>query len=165
MRIPKRKPSTYAQAVPDTRLTEAKHTELQETLQKIKNTRARLAEEVKVLSEGGDFSENAGYAMAKGRLRGMNQRILELEDQLKRAEIIRTPRNTSEIQLGHHVTIEIEGQQKTYQILGSAEANPSQGIISQNSPIGSALMSHRVGESITYQSGAKTVTCKVIRIE
>ncbi|MFA6512284.1 MAG: GreA/GreB family elongation factor [Patescibacteria group bacterium] len=165
MRVPIRKPGKYTHSKSDPRLTTTKLTELQEKLQKLKKIQPRAAEEVKSLSEGGDFSDNAGYAMAKGRLRGINQRILELEDQIRYAEVISPPKDALHIQLGHRVTIEIAGKQETYHMLGSTEANPAQGIISHNSPIGSALMGHRVGDDVTFQSATKRIACRIVKIE
>ncbi len=127
-------------------------------------SRPRVAQEVKHLSETGDFSENAGYQAAKGRLRGINQRILELEDQIAHVEIIAPSEDVSTVQLGHHVTIEMAGKQMTYQILGSAETNPGQGVISHNSPIGAALIGHRVGDVVTFRSTTKTIECRVVQI-
>lgn len=165
MQIPIRKPDKYTHLKPDPHLTSAKVTQLEDKLKQLKKSRPRLAEEVKRLSEGGDFSENAGYAMAKGQLRGINQRILELEEQLKHAEIITPAKDASRIQLGHRVTVEISGKQVTYRILGSTETNPNQGVISHNSPIGSALIGHRVGDSVTFRSATKIIECKILKIE
>ncbi len=165
MRVPIRKPDKYTHLKPDPLLTPTKLVELQDTLRRLKASRPRAAEEVKELSEGGDFSENAGYALAKGRLRGINQRILELEDQLKHAKVIAPAADTSTVQLGHRVTIEIAGKQETYHILGSTETDPGQGIISHNSPIGSALIGHRVGDSVTFRSATKLIECRVVNIE
>ncbi len=165
MQIPIRKSGKYTYRTADPRLTETKVAELQDKLRRLKNNRPRLAAEVKVLSEGGDFSENAGYSAAKGRLRGMNQRILELEEQLKNAKIITPPTDASRIQLGHSVTVEIAGKRTTYRILGSTETDPNQGVISSNSPIGSALIGHRVGDRVTFRSATKIIECRVVRIE
>jgi transcription elongation factor GreA len=165
MQVPIRKPGKYTHAKPDPNLTTTKLAELKDKLNHLKKIAPGAAEEVKRLAEMGDLSENAGYAVAKGRLRGINQRILELEDQLKHAQIITPAKGTARVQLGHRVTIEILGKQKTYLILGSTETNPSRGVISHNSPIGAALMSRAVGDSPTYQSGGKTITCKIIKIE
>jgi len=165
MQVPIRKPDRYTHQKSDPRLTPAKLVEFQQKLKRLKEQRPRLAEEVKRLSETGDFSENAGYQTAKARLRGMNQRILELEEQISHAEIIAPAGDVSRVQLGHRVTVEIDGTQATYQILGSAETDPSQGVISHNSPIGSALMGRRVGDVFTFGSVAKTIKCRVVRIE
>lgn len=164
MQVPIRKPDRYTHQTSDPRLTPAKLAELQEKLGRLKKQRPRLADEVKRLSETGDFSENAGYQTAKARLRGMNQRMLELEGQISHAEIIAPAKDASTIQLGHSVTVEINGAQATYQILGSSETDPGQGVISHNSPIGSALMEHRVGDVVTFKSANRTIECRVVRI-
>src|SRR3990167_8023281 len=146
MRLPIRKPGKYARLKPDQYLTQAKYDELKAGLEKLKIRRPRAAEEVKRLAEMGDFSENAAYQIAKGRLRGLNQKILEIEDHLRRAIIIKQDKNTAAVQLGTEVTIQALGKQKTYLILGSAETNPAKGIISHDSPVGAALMGRRVGD-------------------
>lgn len=165
MQIPIRKPDKRSQIKPDHRLTATKFAEFESRLKQLKKNRPRAAEEVKHLSETGDFSENAGYQAAKAHLRGINQRILELEEQLKKAEIIKAAVDASTVQLGHYVTIDMAGKQVTYLILGSAETNPSQGVISRNSPIGSALIGHRVGDRVTFQSATKTFECRIVKIE
>ncbi len=165
MRTPIRKPGRYTHLKPDPRLSPSKLAELQDKLRQLKEKLPHVAQEVKRLSEMGDFSENAAYAMAKGRLRGMNQRILELEDQLNHAEVITPAQDVFTVQLGHRVTIETAGKLVTYRILGSTETNPNQGVISHHSPIGSALMGHRVGDTVTFKSAAKIIECKVVKIE
>ena len=148
MRVPIRKPGKYTHLKPDPHLTEEKFNELKNKLARLKKSQPVAAAEVARLAEMGDFSENAAYQMAKGHLRGINQRILELEDHLHRALIIKPMKNTQTVQLGHRVTIETAGKQKTYLVLGSSETNPGEGIISRNSPIGSALMGHQVGGKV-----------------
>lgn len=165
MQVPIRKKETYIKPKPDPYLTEAKFKELQNKLEKLKTyTRPRAAEEVKRLAEMGDFSENVGYQVAKGRLRGLNQKILEIEDHLKNAIIFRPNKNTQVIQLGHQVTIESNGQQKIYTILGSSETDPTAGVISHNSPIGAALLGHQVGEIISIRLADKEKQFKIIKI-
>lgn len=150
---------------PDPLMTEAKFNELKRELEKLKNRRPQAAAEVARLAELGDFSENAEYQLAKGRLRGTNNAILRLENELSQAVIIKSSGQTDTMQLGSTVTVESEGEQKTYQILGSAETNPEQGIISHNSPIGAALMGRRVGEEIRVKFANREGVYKVIRIE
>ena len=132
-------------------------------MEHMKKARPKLAEEVKRLAEMGDFSENAAYQMAKGRLRGINDRINELTEYLKHVVII-TPKNTGTVQLGSTVTVEINGKQKTYTILGSTETDPSTGVISHQSPVGAALMGRRVGDTVEIQLAGKRVECKIITI-
>lgn len=161
MRIPYRKPGKFSQLRPDPMITEKKLLELQDKLARLKNTRPQAAAEVARLAELGDFSENAEYQMAKGRLRGINNSILNLEHQINQAQIIQ-PQQTDTIQLGSRVTVESKAGQKTYQILGSAETDPKKGIISHNSPIGSGLIGHRVGDLVTIKLENKEILYKII---
>lgn len=165
MQVPIRKKETYVKPKPDPYITEAKFLELKNKLERLKShTRPQAAEEVKRLAEMGDFSENVGYQVAKGRLRGLNQKILDIEDHLKNALIFHPNKNTQVVQLGHSVTIEIGNKQKTYTILGSSETDPTTGVISHNSPIGAALLGHRVGDLVKAQLAAKEIEYKIIKI-
>jgi len=164
MQTPYRRKETYVKPKPDPYLTEAKFIELKNKLARMKASHPPLATEVKRLAEMGDFSENAGYQDAKGKLRGLNQRILELEAHLKTAVIFRPSRNIEKVDLGHSVTIESDGKQKTYTILGGAETDPTAGIISHSSPIGAALIGHKVGEVIKIELAGKQKEFKIISI-
>lgn len=166
MQIPIRKPGKYTGQKPDPYLTEDKFSELQAALEKLKKfSRPRAADEVDRLSKLGDFSENADYSIAKGRLRGINQRILELEDHLRRAVIIKPKKNTGQVQLGQAVTVQVNGAQKTYRILGSEEIDPAGGVISHHSPIGSALMGRQAGDRLKIKIADKEVEYKILKIE
>lgn len=166
MRVPTRKPGQHTHDKPDPYITEDKFCELKNNLERlIKISRPRAAEEVKRLALMGDFSENAAYQIAKGKLRGVNQRILDIEAHLKTARVIKSPDKNNRVQLGHHVTVEINGKQKTFLILGSSETDPGSGVISHNSPIGSALMGKRTGETIKIKLAEREVEYKIIKIE
>ena len=166
MQVPYRKPGKYSQMKSDPLLTEGKILELTNKLDRLKNVnRPRAAEEVKRLAELGDFSENVEYQLAKGKLRGINDSIVKIENQLKNAVAIPTQKQTDIVQLGNTVTVANEKGQTSLQILGSVETNPQKGIISYNSPIGAALMDHKVGEMIKIKVGHKEVTYKIIKIE
>ena len=164
MRVPIRKPGKYTHLKPDPNLTEGKFNELRSKLERLEADRPSAIEEVKRLAEMGDFSENAAYQIAKGRLRGINDHISELQEKLKKAKIIK-PTHTGRVELGCQVTIEISGQQKTFLILGSLETNPQEGVISHNSPIGSAIMGHEVGDKVKIQLKNKAIECRIIKIE
>lgn len=165
MQVPTRRADKLPRQKSDPHLTPEKFQELSATLKKlVEIKRPREASEVKRLAEMGDFSENAGYQMAKGRLRGINRRIDEISDLLKRAEII-IPNQNSEIELGNLVTLEREGKQKKYRLLGSAETDPNQGIISHNSPLGSALLGKKIGEQVEISLTGKKISYQIINIE
>lgn len=165
MRVPIRKPGKYTHIKSDPHITEQKHLELLSSLEKMKSARQRAAEDVKNLATDGDFSENAGYQSAKGKLRGINQRILGIEDMLRRAIVVNPQADKSIVSLGHRVTVESSGKQKTYQILGSAETDPARGIISHNSPLGSGMIGKKIGDVIRVSLADKEVEYRIIRIE
>lgn len=140
--------------------------ELTNKLDRLKNiSRPRGAEEVKRLAELGDFSENVEYQLAKGKLRGINDNITKIENQLKNAVVISPQKQTDTVELGNTVTVESGGAQKSYQILGSVETNPHKGIISHNSPIGAALIGCKIGEVIKIKINDKEVEYKIISIK
>ncbi len=165
MRVPTRKSDLRPPAIIDPVMTIEKFEELKKKLEFMKKVKhPREAEEVKRLALMGDFSENAGYQLAKGRLRGLNQRILDLGKLLTRAEIIETAKD-GVIRLGSLVTIERGKTIKKYRILGTAETNPQAGIISHNSPIGSALLNKRVGDKIKISLQGKEAEYLILKIE
>lgn len=164
MQIPYRKPGKFSQTKLDPFLTKAKFDELKNKLEKLKNfNRPRATEEVRRLAELGDFSENVEYQMAKGRLRGINEKILILENQLRQAVIIAPQTKTGATQIGSTVTITDGKKEKTYQILGSSETNPQRGVISHNSPLGAALIGRKIGEKIKMKLKDKEVEYKIIK--
>lgn len=127
--------------------------------EKLARLKASLPEQIsttKAAADLGDRSENAEYQISKSRLRGTHRQILLIENQLKRATIIKA--NTSgKVQLGSFVNLESEGKKFTFQILGSFETNPDKGIISDKSPLGLALIGKKSGDevSIKTESGEK----------
>lgn len=165
MQIPYRKPGKYMTQKPDHHLTQAKFDELQKKLDKLYTNRPQAAKEVTRLAELGDFSENVEYQLAKGRLRRINQNIMEIEYTLKNAEIIIPTKNKKIVSLGHTVMLEVNNKIKYYQILGSAETNPDQNIISQNSPLGSTLLGKKVGEEVKIKLKDKNVVYKILEIK
>ena len=149
----------------DTHMRQEKFDELEEKLKGMKKSRPQLAEDVKTYAQFGDFSENAEYQIAKGKLRGLNSGMLKIENLLKNAVIITPPKTNETIQLGSTITSEINGKQKKYLILGALESDPVNGIISHSSPIGSALLGHRVGDVVRIQLEDKEIEHKIVRIE
>jgi len=166
MRVPIRKGDKRLGQKADPYLTAEKFEELKSKLERLKQvSRPRAAEEVKRLALDGDFSENAGYQLAKGRLRGINQRILDLEKHLGSAIIIQTNPDIQAIQIGSRVVLEREGKQKTYTILGSTESNPEKGVISYQSPLGAVLLGHRTGQVISLSLTDRETRYAIIRVE
>lgn len=165
MQVPHRKPGKFTHLKPDPLLTEAKFRELEKKLEHLKEIRPKLAADVSRFAQFGDFSENVEYQIAKGKLRGINQGIIDLENHLKQAVVIKPQIQTDTVVLGHTVTIEGEGKQKTYQILGSSEIDMKKGIISYSSPIGAALLGKEVGEVVKVKLANKEVEYTIVKIE
>ncbi|MEI8361502.1 MAG: GreA/GreB family elongation factor [bacterium] len=164
MQVPSRKIGKYHHLKPDPNLTLEKFNDLKyklERLKKISQPKAIL--EVRRLAEMGDFSDNEAYSMAKGRLRGINQGIIEIEDHLKRAVIIK-PTYSDRVVLGSQVVLLVNGKEKSYTLLGSAETDPERGIISHNSPIGQAIMNKKCGDTVEIQAINKTIIYKIVQI-
>jgi transcription elongation factor GreA len=166
MQCPTRKPGKYTHEKKDPYITLPKYKELKAQLEKLtKISRPRTIVEVKHHALDGDFSENAAYQIAKGRLRGINQRILDIESQLRNAVIIDSGKNSGLVSLGCNVTVRFSGREKTYLILGSAETDPTKGIISHNSPLGSVLIGRKAGEKITVKLAGKDIDYEIIKID
>jgi transcription elongation factor GreA len=111
---------------------------------------ARAIHEAKM---DGDVSENAGYEEAKRQQSFLEGRILTLEAMLKNAVIIESDGPSDTVILGSQVTVEEDGfEPETYVIVGSAEANPADGRISNESPLGKALLGHRVGDKVGFDT-------------
>lgn len=163
MRLPIRKPPKFS-APSDPVMTCAKFDELTRELEKLRRTRPTAAAEVARLAQLGDFSENAEYQMAKGRLRGINDKIDRLQHQIDHAEIIEPDGACDVVHIGNVVTVEHDGTTCTFHILGSSETDPPRGIISHQSPIGAALLGHTVGDEIAINIGVQKKRYKIIGI-
>ncbi len=165
MRLPIRKGTGPLPPSQDPKMTREKYGELKKKLDFwLKTKRPQEAEEVKRLALMGDFSENVGYQVAKGRLRGLNQRIIELEKLLGRAEIIDMPASYGKVEVGSNVLLEVNGVEKKFKILGSSESDPSAGIISHVSPLGSILLNKKVGEEFKFGASGKEKNYKILEI-
>ncbi|MFA6466471.1 MAG: GreA/GreB family elongation factor [Patescibacteria group bacterium] len=166
MRVPIRKGGQYTNIKSDPFMTEDKLAELEKNLDRLKkDVQPKLIAEVKRLALMGDFSENAAYQMAKGSLRGVNQKILNIEKQIANAQIIEVNKNKQTVQIGHLITTKIDDQKRQYRILGSSETNPSAGVISHHSPLGLALLGKAIGDIVEIKLGDKLAKYEIIKIE
>jgi len=149
----------------DPYITQDKYESLKAKLEQlIKHDRPTIAKEVAELSTDGDFSENAGYQAMKAKLRSINGRITKIDSILKHSQIIPKTNNNSTIQIGSLVTVEVNGKQKTFRILGAGETNPDDGIISHKSPVGVAMMDKKIGDKAIVKLKNKTVEYKITEI-
>ena len=129
--------------------------------------RADLSRRLRIAIQQGDLSENADYIATKQEQGFLEGRILELEDILREVEIIEERKMGREaVEIGAHVTIQEEDYPvETYHLVGPNEANPAEGRISHESPIGSALLGKRVGEKAVAATPNGTLEFKIIEIK
>jgi len=166
MQIPKRRAGNLPHIVKDFNITEDRYNQLKIELERLKKVvHPKAVAEVKRLAELGDFSENAEYQIAKGKLRGLNNRMMEMEDENDHAVIIKPQSNTNSVQLGSTVTVAINGIKKEFTILGASQTDPNSGVISHSSPIGTALLGSKVGDEVEIPLARKTVIYKILKID
>ena len=141
---------------------------LEDELQELKvNRRKEVAEKIKEAREQGDLSENAEYDAAKDEQRDIEARIEELEKILKNVEVVDEEDVTADrVMIGSSVRIyDVEfDEELSYKIVGSTEANSIKGKISNESPVGKALMGAVVGENVTVHTPAGESVFKVLEI-
>ncbi|MBQ3596521.1 MAG: transcription elongation factor GreA [Clostridia bacterium] len=149
-------------------LTKEGKEELEKRLDYLKVTkRAEITERIKTAREFGDLSENAEYDAAKNEQAMIEGEILEIEDKLKRAVIIKdTASKKGHVNLGSKVDFidEEDGELQTYEIVGTTEADVEQGRISNESPIGNALLGRKAGDTVrvVVPSGITTLIIKKV---
>ncbi|MAF80966.1 transcription elongation factor GreA [bacterium] len=138
--------------------------ELTGRLNNLKTVRRReIADEIHAAKEQGDLSENAEYQQAKDEQRRVEGKITELEATIKHAQIIEKTDGT-EVNIGNTVTLQCGGNEKIYRIVGSNEADPLQGKISNESPMGLALLGKKKAEDVSIPTPAGDKQCQVMDI-
>ena len=148
-------------------LTREGYERLRERLEYLTTVKRReIAEQIREAKEMGDISENAGYDEAKNAQAFLEGEIAEIEWKLKHAVIIEEA-SDGVISLGSKVTVRIEedDEEETYTIVGSAEADPFDGRISNESPVGSALMGHTVGDVVEVETPGGRMRMKILAVE
>ena len=141
---------------------------LEKELEELKTVRRKdVAEKIKVARGFGDLSENSEYDEAKNEQGFIESRIAQLEAMLKHARVIDNDDLSLEhVSVGTHVKIEDEdGEVEEYDITGSTEADPLNGKISDESPVGAALMGQKVGQTVTVSlPNGGTIDFKILEI-
>jgi len=128
--------------------------------------RDELSKRLRAAIQMGDLSENADYHKAKEDQGFLEGRIQEIEAMLRSAVIIEKSANTDVVSIGDHVTIQENNfPPETYQVVGAKEADPHNGRISNESPIGSAMMNHKVGDVVTADTPGGKMKFKILKIE
>ena len=150
------------------RMSQARLDDLKKELNYLETVREReVSEQIKEARSFGDLSENSEYDEAKTEQGKLYSRIAEVQDLIEHAEIVETKVATNAVSLGSTVTVECvdDGEKEEYTIVGSQEANPMEGRISDDSPFGRGLMGHVVGEVVTVAAPAGDLQFKILAIE
>ena len=166
MRLPQRRSQMMRTHGPETNELTAEAVErMKRTLYVLENVdRPKIVEDLAHAITLGDFSENAEYQDAKAKLARIDGRIFSLQERIKRAVVIEKGPVDGTIRLGSTVVVKANGKEKTYRILGPQEADPSRGQISHLSPLGSALLHHRVGDTVDFNAPGGNISYEIRRV-
>ena len=153
----------------EVRLTAEGVEKYEKRLEYLKTTaRTEIAEQIKTARAFGDLSENAEYDAAKIEQARIEYEIVEIEAMLKNVVLIdEDTLNTNVVDVGSNVTVKIlsmDNAEKTFQIVGSAEANPYENRISNESPVGKTLIGHKTGDIVEVQTPAGLSKFEILAI-
>ncbi|MUV39551.1 Transcription elongation factor GreA [Lentibacillus sp. JNUCC-1] len=130
--------------------------------------RQEVVERIKVARDFGDLSENSEYDSAKEEQAFVESRIAQLENMIRHAVIIENDEaNSDVVALGKTVTFQElpDGDEETYTIVGSAEADPFEGKISNDSPMAKSLLGHEIGSEVTAVTPGGDIHVKIIKVD
>ena len=153
--------------MPTTFLTRDGYRKLQEELDYLRTyKRQEIAERLHEAMDGGELIENAEYEAAKNEQAFVEGRIKDLELLLATAKIIEETKTSESVQVGSKVTIQEVGSKSkdVYEIVGAAEANPTEGHISNESPLGKALLGHKTGDVVTVEAPENKYQVKIVEL-
>lgn len=140
---------------------------LEEELESLRTVkRAEVAQRLHEAMEDGELIENAEYEAAKNEQAFVEGRILELEHMIAQAQIIQPKKSGGVVRIGNTVVVQ-EGSNppETYTIVGAAEANPKQGLISNESPLGQALLERKIGDEVEVKAPAGMLRFKIVKMK
>lgn len=147
-------------------LTKERLEQIKQELEDLKtNARIRVAERLKRAKEFGDLSENAEYTEAKEEQEQVERRIFELEEMVKNASVITQGGSKGEVQIGSTITLQKGSSSVKYMIVGSNEARPEEGRISNESPVGKELLGKKVGDTIKAKTPSGEIQYTIVSIE
>lgn len=148
-------------------LTEEGKKKLEEELHFLENDkRAEIGERIKVAREFGDISENSEYDDAKNEQAMVEARIAEVTRILGDATVVTVPKRSSKVNIGSVVTVDMGGKERVFSIVGAAESDVREGKISNESPVGAALLGHKKGDSVTAAGPTgRQISMTIIKIE
>ena len=148
-----------------TYLTQERYNELKHELEELKTTeRKKVGERLKHAKELGDLSENSEYQEAREEQSRLEKNIAQIEETLRSSSIIKKAKGTGTVRIGSEVKVKKNGEKVAYIIVGSSEARPEEGFISNESLIGRALLGKKEGEEVEVETKRGKITFKILEI-
>ena len=144
-------------------ITAAGKLDLEKELEELKSSRGDIAQRIADARSQGDLSENSEYDEALNQQGQLEGRIAEIEEILQNASIIKT-KATDKVMVGCTVELQTGAKKVEYTIVGSVEADPLEGKISDESPIGKALLGKKVGDSVEIKTPSGAASYKITKI-
>ena len=140
---------------------------LEEELEHLRSARRQeVAERLREAMQGGELIDNAEYEAAKNEQAFIEGRILELEHMLSQVKLIEPSGPTDMVRIGSTVIVkQADKKRETFTIVGAAEANPKEGLISNVSPLGQALLDHEVGDEVEVDAPAGVLQFRIVKIK
>ena len=135
--------------------------DLEVELEQLKSRRSEIANKIAAARDYGDLSENAEYDAAREEPGIVETRIAEIEDILMNAEELKSKKSNGVVGLGNTVTLKSDSKQVVYTLVGPVEANPIDGKISNESPIGMALVGKKEGENVVITTPKGDISYKI----
>lgn len=148
----------------DFHLTKSGVEELRQELKELKKRQLQVADALKAAKEQGDLSENSDWSNAQDEFKFVEGRTNEINHILQNVRIIAEPKDNSLVRLGSQVRLNSNGKKLEYHLVGSLEAKPAAGKISDESPIGKALLGKQVGDSVDIKVPSGTSAFKIVNI-
>ncbi len=145
-------------------LTQDGLNELKDELNHLLSQRHVIADRIKQARQLGDLAENAEYQTAREEQDRLESRIGELEHIVQNSKLIKKLKADGSVRLGSTVELRNDGKSKTFQVVGTMEADPLSGKVSDESPIGKALMNKKVGDKVELKTPAETAAYKIVSI-
>ncbi len=144
-------------------LTQPGVDELKAEHEELLSQRGPIAERLQAARAQGDLAENAEYIATREEQERTEGRLAEIEHILMNVDIIKKPSGGAKVQLGSMVTLK-NSSTKEFQVVGTVEADPLNGKISDESPLGKALLGKKVGDAVEIKNPSETATFKIIKI-
>ena len=139
--------------------------QLKRELEELKAKRQEIAQRLEEAKALGDLAENVEYSAAKEAQAFNEGKVVELEQLLREAVVIENSKKHDVVQIGSTIEVRADGKNRTFTIVGSEEANPAMGRISNESPLGRAFLGRRAADAILVETPAGKMNYKIILIK